>query len=195
MARRKGRSLNPRERALWDRVAHTAKPLEKPRSPPLPPPEPQNQTKAPPEDLRSHVRLPDGFSIGAKAGSTTDGAVPRSDQIRMDRKKFQRMTRGKLTPEARMDLHGMTLADAHPALTGFILSSHAAGRRLVLVITGKGRGRDDGGPIPSRPGVLKRQVPIWLSAPPLSQAVLQVAEASRRHGGAGAYYVYLGRKK
>lgn len=104
----------------------------------------------------------------------------------MDRKAFDQMRRGKLKPEARIDLHGMTLDHAHPALTRFILSSQASGRRLVLVITGKGKARDEGGPIPVRFGVLRHQVPQWLTMAPLSQAVLQItpptsATAARVH--------------
>jgi DNA-nicking Smr family endonuclease len=119
-----------------------------------------------------------------------------SDQIhaqpvQMDRKSFVQMKRGKLRPEGKLDLHGMTLERAHPALTRFILSAQAAGKRLVLVVTGKGKQRDDGGPIPVRFGVLRHQVPQWLSTPPLSSAVLQVTQAHLKHGGGGAYYVYL----
>ena len=126
--------------------------------------------------------------------------APLSEQLqnaplKMDRKKHGQMKRGRMDPEARLDLHGMTLDRAHPALVQFVLSSHAAGRRLVLVITGKGKHRDDGGPIPVRFGVLKHQVPQWLSLPPLSCAVLQVSPAHKKHGGDGAYYVYLKRKR
>lgn len=101
------------------------------------------------------------------------------------------MSRGKIAPEARIDLHGMTLAVAKSALTGFILSCSASGRRLVLVITGKGKG--DHGPLPSRSGALRHEVPHWLDLPPLSRMVLQVVPAHVRHGGGGAYYVYLRR--
>ncbi len=116
-------------------------------------------------------------------------------QVQMDRKAFDQMRRGKLKPEGRIDLHGMTLDHAHPALTRFILSSQASGRRLVLVITGKGKARDEGGPIPVRFGVLRHQVPQWLSMPPLAQAVLQITPANIRHGGTGAYYVYLRKRR
>nr|WP_254870004.1 Smr/MutS family protein [Celeribacter sp. HF31] len=115
--------------------------------------------------------------------------------LRMDRKKFGKMRKGNLAPEGRIDLHGMTIAQAHPALTRFILNSWAMDRRLVLVITGKGKHRDDDGPIPVRKGVLKHQVPHWLHMAPLRDAVLQVSEAHLKHGGTGAYYVYLRRKK
>ena len=114
----------------------------------------------------------------------------------MDRKAFTRMKRGKLKPEARIDLHGLTLAEAQPRLSRFIQAAHADGKRLVLVITGKGRsGRDDGDPIPTRPGALRRQVPDWLMRPPLSTMVLDIAPAHIRHGGEGAYYVYLRRSR
>lgn len=107
------------------------------------------------------------------------------------------MQRGKLKPEARIDLHGMTLADAHPALTRFVLDGYDRGLRLLLVITGKGQGADpaDDGPIPIRRGVLRQQVPGWLIAPPLGAMVLDVRPAHQRHGGSGAYYVYLKRRR
>jgi len=111
--------------------------------------------------------------------------------VQMDAKKHLQMTRGKLDPEARIDLHGMTLAEAHPELIRFILNAHAAGMRLVLVITGKGKQTPDHGPIPQRMGVLRHQVPHWLHMAPLGPAVLQVREAHLKHGGGGAYYVYL----
>ncbi|OXS18849.1 DNA mismatch repair protein MutS, partial [Pseudomonas fluorescens] len=75
--------------------------------------------------------------------------------LRMDKKSFGKMKRGKLVPEDRIDLHGMTLDRAHPALNSFILGSFSRGLRLVLVITGKGKSKEDFGPIPVRRGVLK----------------------------------------
>ena len=115
--------------------------------------------------------------------------------VQMDRREHQRLKRGKRDPEARIDLHGMTMDRAHPALTRFILTSQASGHRLVLVITGKGKGGDDPGPIPNPKGVLRHKVPDWLRLPPLGQAVLQISPAHQRHGGAGAYYVYLRRRR
>ena len=73
--------------------------------------------------------------------------------------------------------------------------SVAEGRRFVLVITGKGKSRPDDGPIPERHGVLRHQVPHWLNSPPLRSHVLQISEANRKHGGLGAYYVYLRRPR
>lgn len=113
--------------------------------------------------------------------------------LRMDAKAFGRMSRGRIAPEARIDLHGMTIAEAHPELIRFVLNAHSQGMRLILVITGKGKPGPDDGPIPRRPGVLRHQVPQWLRQVPLAPSVLQVAEAHQRHGGAGALYVYLRR--
>lgn len=87
----------------------------------------------------------------------------------------------------------MTLAEAHPALIQFILSAQAKGLKLVLVITGKGKNRDQGGPVPVRTGVLKQQVPIWLRSGALAGVVLETSSAHQRHGGDGAYYVTLRR--
>ena len=91
-----------------------------------------------------------------------------------------------------VDLHGMFRDEAYPELVAFILNAQSAGKRLVLVITGKGREGDDwtGGR-----GVLRRQVPQWLQLPPLGPAVLEVRPAHLKHGGDGAYYVYLRRRK
>jgi DNA-nicking Smr family endonuclease len=105
------------------------------------------------------------------------------------------MKRGKLPPEARLDLHGKRLETAQTDLVRFILTAQARGLRLVLVITGKGRSAaaDDLGPIPRPRGLLRHQVPDWLRMPPLAQAVLQIETAHVSHGGEGAYYVYLRR--
>ena len=92
----------------------------------------------------------------------------------MDRNAFDKMIKGKLQPEARIDLHGMTLAEAHPELIRFVLNAHDQGKRLVLVITGKGKRGEDFGPIPQRMGALRHQVPQWLALPPLGSAILQV---------------------
>ncbi len=193
---RKPRHLSSDERALWDRVAERATPLHPARKDPAPDLSPAPKRKRP-------IAIPDpvpDFRVGQKtnAARAHDVMRPLVDRmaaapLNMDNKSFGKMKRGKLKPEARIDLHGMTLAEAHPELVAFILGSQAVGRRLVLVITGKGKDRDDGGPIPTRHGVLRHQVPQWLALQPLSQAILQVTPAHLKHGGHGAYYVYLRR--
>lgn len=196
------RKLRPEEEDLWRIVARTARPLH--AHPLRIPAEPETDPSAPtPKDRPAAPDAPrlGAFRLGEKARlASNSDALPggaAGPALRMDAKAFGKMTRGKLLPEARIDLHGMTLAEAHPELIRFILGAHAAGMRLVLVITGKGsRPKPDHGPIPQRAGVLRHQVPQWLRLPPLGPAiVLQVAEAHQRHGGAGACYVYLRRAR
>lgn len=193
-----GRRLNAQERALWDKVVRDATPLPKRTATPAEPTPAKRPGGADPKDT---TRLPRDFRIGQSPSPfrpPRESGPPLPDGFgpaRMDRKAHGRMVRGKLVPEARIDLHGMTLEAAHRQLTRFILTTQAEGRRLVLVITGKGRGGDAGGPIPVRTGVLRHQVPQWLRSGPLASAVLDIAPAHRRHGGSGAYYVYLRRRR
>jgi DNA-nicking Smr family endonuclease len=189
------RHLSPEEAELWRSVASTTRPLH---SQPLPLPEPAPQVSTPPPPPKPRIT---GFRLGEKQSiperRDLAPALPQlldQSPLRMDAGVHAKMTRGKLQPEARIDLHGMTLAEAHPELIRFVLNAQSAGLRLVLVITGKGKLRDDPGPIPQRVGALRHQVPHWLHLPPLGQAVLQVTEAHLKHGGGGAYYVYLRRR-
>ena len=192
MARR--RSLSPEEQDLWQTVARSLRPLhDAPRRPLL------AESTAPPPVVVPPVKTPalpriSPFSLGEKAPlsrphnlAPTLAAAP----LQMDAKTHGKMTRGKLAPEGRIDLHGMTLAVAQPVLIRFILQAQAAGKRLVLIITGKGRDGGPDAPLPVRPGALRHNVPHWLHMPPLNGVVLQVRPAHRRHGGDGAYYVYL----
>jgi len=192
------RRLRPDEVELWRQIAATTDRLH----PELPRAEEPIARPKPKPHKTPKPRLAD-FMVGQAARLAPpehDLKPALADQLRgapvaMDNKAFTRMKRGKLVPEGRIDLHGMTMDRAHPALTAFILRAQAGGKRLVLVITGKGRDRDAGGPIPIPRGILKHQVPQWLSMPPLAQAVLQITEAHVSHGGAGAYYVYLRRHR
>ena len=194
---RKSRRLSAEEESLWARVVDMATPLGVAKPAAIfqsPAPIPQGPVAAPPGQFEIGAKAAARASISfdlAPAIGTPVGAAP----LAMDRKAFRKLSRGKVKPEARIDLHGLTLAQAHLALIGFVLSSHAAGRRLVLVITGKGRGGGAGsGPIPERKGILRDQVPGWLAAPPCKAVVIQVAQAHQIHGGDGACYVYLRRK-
>lgn len=191
----KRRRLRPEEEELWRKVVSNAERLH-----PEKPLKPQDFVTTPAPKPRQKVRfeaIPSKIAAPSSHPATSTNLTPsitdqvRSQPVQMDRKAFDQMKRGKLRPEGKLDLHGMTLDRAHPALIRFILGAQANGKRLVLVVTGKGKQRDDGGPIPVRFGVLRHQVPQWLSMPPLSSAILQVSEAHLRHGGGGAYYVYL----
>ncbi|MGE0259715.1 MAG: Smr/MutS family protein [Alphaproteobacteria bacterium] len=100
----------------------------------------------------------------------------------LDRRSAERLRRGRFPIEARLDLHGMTQAEAHRALAGFVSGSRAIGRRVVLVITGHGR---------ISGGILKSAVPRWLNEPELRRHMLAMTRAQPCDGGAGALYLLL----
>jgi DNA-nicking Smr family endonuclease len=177
MPRRKPRGLRPDEQELWSRVTETAEPIKTPQTLFVNTPE-----TVPPKPAKTSPNL-QPFTIGQKAKPAQTAPSPSTAPLAMDRKTYTKMKRGKLSPDAKIDLHGMTQDQAHPALISTILNAHAAGKRLVLVVTGKGKMRDDGGPIPVRTGVLKHAVPQWLGQQPVSQVILQVTQASQNHGG------------
>lgn len=104
----------------------------------------------------------------------------------IDRATAERLKRGKLVIEARLDLHGMTQDEAHRALAGFVGGSRASGLRCVLVITGRGA---VGG------GILRQAVPRWLDEPGLRRHLLAIVPAQPRDGGAGALYILLRRSE
>ena len=192
------RRLSPEDRELWERVKgsvapmHARQPILTPAPKPAPVPAPSQSPARPPVAPLSAFRV--GQAVDHRRTNDLLPGLAESlarGPLRMDAGTFGKMRKGKLKPEARIDLHGMTLAEAHPALQSFVLGSRAKGRRLVLVITGKGRVSDDCAPMPARAGRLRHDVPRWLSLPPLAGAVLQVAPAHQRHGGEGALYVYL----
>ena len=113
----------------------------------------------------------------------------------MDKKNFKKLVKGKMEIEGTIDLHGLTADQAKIKLITFINHSYSLGKRLIIVITGKGKhkGFDEF----QRPinGVLRQNLPEWLSGPSVSNKVLQVTQAQPKHGGAGAFYVYLRRQR
>jgi DNA-nicking Smr family endonuclease len=115
----------------------------------------------------------------------------------LDGRTADRLRRGLLQPDAKLDLHGLTEAAAHRALITFIKGAHARGVRLALVVTGKG-GREEPADAPfdlefdrRTRGVLKMMTPRWLQERDLVDLVADVRSAHRKHGGGGALYVYL----
>lgn len=105
----------------------------------------------------------------------------------LGRRLRQRVARGKNAIDARLDLHGLTQAQAHSTLLHFLRNAQARDARLVLVITGKGRGGET--------GVLRRQVPQWLGLPEFRSLVVGFEDAHIAHGGEGALYVRVRRTR
>jgi DNA-nicking Smr family endonuclease len=180
---RRKRSLSEEERVLWDSVAKQVKPLRgRPRltkielisSPPesKPPPLPSSQ-----QPIKRPVKL-----------AATMSPPPLAP---IGRRERSHLSRGRKDIDARIDLHGMTQARAHHALLRFLQGASHDGLSFVLVITGKGS-RLGGDP---ERGVLRRQVPLWLSLPDFRAYVVGFDEAAIGHGGEGALYVRVRRAR
>ena len=182
----KSRKSDEDDEALWQAVTRDVTPLPG-RRPPASKPPPSAAIADPPAPTPSDVRrnairapLP---VAPAPLPPLKAGASPG-----VDRRTSERLRRGRMEIEGRIDLHGMTQAAAHTALNGFVLHSQRIGRRVVLVITGKGRVGQGG-------GVLRAQVPNWLNQDPVREAVLAFFPAQPKDGGTGALYVLLKRKR
>ena len=192
--RRRGRQLTEDERVLWRKVTHDVardQPVlvetQAPHSPETPVPAPKPIRRS----LASGLTMK---PTGSKAPPISVPQPPRAVPSGLDRRTEEKLRKGRRTPDARLDLHGMSAARAHTALKIFIADSQAMGRRCVLIITGKGSdAQPEFGEV--APGVLRREAPRWLSTPPLSQMVVNVSQAHTKHGGRGALYVYLKRKR
>ncbi len=105
----------------------------------------------------------------------------------------ERLRKGQIEPDARIDLHGLTQEAAHRTLFAWLAGAHSRGHRLVLIVTGKGNPKnDENAPWMMSPhGVLKQMVPRWLNDPGLAALIASTSPAHARHGGDGALYVYL----
>lgn len=124
----------------------------------------------------------------------TQNQIKQAPEI--DHRTSQRLKRGQISIDGRIDLHGMTQNQAYDALLGFIPSAYDQGKRCVLVITGKGGWQSASSSLLDREiGILKQKTPEWLNEAPLSKYVLKIQTARPNHGGDGALYVLLRRKR
>jgi DNA-nicking Smr family endonuclease len=178
---RRARQLSAEERRLWAHVARAVTPFPGRLVPdvPEPPPEPSRNDAGPPPVARPE-RSP--------KPSTAPPLAP------LERKTLTALRRGNRRADSVIDLHGMRQAEAHQALFAFLHRSRDLGDEVVLVITGKGAAATDGSLFEER-GVLRRVVPHWLRLPELRPLVLGFDEAAPRHGGAGALYVRLRKRR
>jgi len=181
---RRKRVLSEEEQALWERIAKEIKPLrKKPRS---------GETEAAPAEAETtaaaKTAVPPNPLPSAKMPRAARPITPPLAPL--GRRERAQLSRGRKEIDARLDLHGMTQTRAHRELFGFLQRAHSDGLTFVLVITGKGRAGAD----PQR-GVLRRQVPQWLSLPEFRSLVVGFEEAHLGHGGEGALYVRIRRSK
>ncbi len=180
---RRTRQLSPEERRLWSHVARHVKPMKGKVLPPEP------------EDKGATVPAP-------QVGSPPPVLPPLPPQPRpslpplapVERKTLQALRRGRRDVDSVIDLHGMRQEEAHFALLNFLRRAQNSDHGLVLVITGKG-GVAAGTGIFEERGVLRRMVPHWLRLPDLRSLVIGFEEASPQHGGSGALYVRLRRRR
>lgn len=170
MTRRPQKTLSDEDRVLWNLVARSAVPLKGRAAPAVEPPLPVPPAPAP-------------ARVAPAAGAPAPEKKP-SPPRHLDRPTLDKLARGRLPIEARVDLHGMTQDEAYSLLFSFLHRAHASGLRYVLVITGKGS--SSGGD-----GVLRRSVPAWLATPAFRMFVSSHEHAARHHGGSGAIYVRL----
>jgi DNA-nicking Smr family endonuclease len=172
---RRSRPIAPDELALWHQVVRDAQPLR---------PEPRVETASeepPPPQPRPTVAAPAPPPPPIRPSRRLDPTGP----VDLDRRTWLRLRRGLYPIDARLDLHGLTQAEAHARLTAFLATAHARGNRCVLVITGRGARHG---------GTLRALTPRWLDEHPSRPHVLAFAQAQLHHGGEGALYVLLRRR-
>ncbi|HXD44140.1 MAG TPA: Smr/MutS family protein [Pseudolabrys sp.] len=181
MASRDGRrrTLSYDERVLWTTVTKSVAPMHGEL--------PDEDDSARPPEQPAPKRVPRAPAPAAPSPAPVK-APPALQPL--DRRTRQRVARGREQIDARIDLHGLTQAEAHAALSRFLHAASARGARLVLVITGKGGRGGDG-----ERGVLRRQVPQWLALPDFRAFVIGFEDAHTAHGGEGAMYVRLRRRR
>jgi DNA-nicking Smr family endonuclease len=167
------RALSAEERALWRRVVESVRPIHDVA-------EAARETAAPAAPKRRQAKpAPAPASAGKAApGTTLDGSWDR------------RLSRGLAQPDATLDLHGHNLARAYALLDDRLERAIADGARLLLLITGKPRGAGV-----EKRGAIRSAVGDWLAASRHAADIAAVRGAHPRHGGAGALYIILRRKK
>jgi DNA-nicking Smr family endonuclease len=185
MSRR--RELSDEEHDLWSGVARSITPLRRPGRAAA-----RSEKSDEPVAEKAPARTPGRLDrLRALIPKLPEPAKPPA-LAPLGRRLKQRVARGRDPIDARIDLHGHTQKQAHAALFRFLQRAQADGARIVLVVTGKGGGRGERGPGGER-GVLKRQVPMWLSLPEFRPFIVGFEDAHVGHGGEGALYVRLRR--
>jgi DNA-nicking Smr family endonuclease len=183
------RRLSEEEERLWSTVARSVKPLRAGKRVPVTAP-----AKPPPQGARPVKKATLDRPLPAAPHHpkphAEPHAKPRPPITTIARREKQELARGKAEIGGRIDLHGLTQAEAHDALLHFLRRRQAEGAKFVLVITGKG---SIGALARGERGVLRRQVPLWLGLPEFRACVLGFDVAHVGHGGEGALYVRLRR--
>ena len=185
------RDISDSERELWDHVTRDVRRV---------------RARSAATEKKNSPRVPARVATLTKPPEPASVLKPRTKPLGpisgVDGATAERLRRGRVEPDATLDLHGMTQSQAFSRLTAFVRRGHEKGYRCLLVITGKGsEGRADAGersrafvmPERSKAGVLRLLLPLWLEQSDTRALVVGVQSAHQRHGGGGAYYVYLRR--
>jgi len=172
------RRLGTEERALWARVIATVRPLH-PHAPVPAEPEQVDPPKAAPASAKPAAgALPKAKPAKPVLGETLDGTWDR------------RLSRGLVQPDFTVDLHGHNLHSAYTLLDHRLEQAVAGGARVLLLITGKPpRER------PAERGKIRAAVGDWIAASRHAGSIAAVRGAHPRHGGAGALYIVLRRRR
>jgi DNA-nicking Smr family endonuclease len=176
------RGLSDEDRELWHGVIRSVSPLRRSRRKA----EPDTEEEAPPAKPARKTKAPPNIAA-APAPKAKPTAAPSLAPL--DRRTRQRIARGTHAIDARIDLHGYTQEKAHAALSRFLFRAQADGAKIALVITGKGTFGT------GERGVLKRQVPMWLKLPEFRDVVVGFESAGAGHGGEGALYIRLRKRR
>lgn len=176
---------------LWRAVTHDVTPIARENVPKM-----KKAAKNSAKSVKIRPKNPEFIMKEEKIAAKTLESAGKD----VDSRNLERFRKGKMPIEGRIDLHGMNQDTAHRTLERFILSAYGAGKRCVLVITGKGDRERAGAEhatdwMAPRPGILRERVPEWLRDVPLGPLVLQTAQAQAKDGGSGALYVLLRRKR
>lgn len=184
MKRHRLRELTDEDRVLWRRVTNTITPIGKR--------EDASRSRFA-EMLKGEQQDRDSSATVSEPREKDDllsqplSVAPRP-RLAIERPVRDKIAKGRIQLDARIDLHGMTQHQAHAVLLNFLHQACRHRLRHVLVITGKGSSRGSD-------GVLNRTVPEWLATPPFHPLVSGCSQAARHHGGSGALYVRLRRRK
>ncbi len=188
---RKTKGKQGDDRALWDEVTKSVKPIttDKHNFADLLKNDSKKSEVKPLTQKSAKIRaygLGPAPKIPSKSNSPSN--LELGKVVDVDKSTADRMKKGRMAVDAKLDLHGMTQNQAHGALSDFVSRAYDRGHRCVLVVTGKGIWREGG-------GVLREQVPRWLNQPPIRAKILSISYATQRDGGSGAIYVLIKRRR
>ncbi len=170
---------------LWHKVAQSVKPLpgrQRPAAPAIRAPLEEGPASDVGRPAHSRPR-----PAGAPRGPAGQKPLEPGVADGLDKRQADRLKRGLLAIDGRLDLHGLTQREAHAELDSFLARSQDRRQRVVLLITGKGQKA----PLEERTSVLRRQVPRWLNEPSMRRRIVAFCPAQPKHGGDGAFYIYL----